>query len=325
LKRRATACCCSNPGTRKITDVNPFMIEFLGYTHEEFVGKELWEIGLFKDQQASRKMFRELREKRFIRYEDLPLKSTTGRTREVGVVANLYEEDTHPVIQCNIRDITDRKAIEEQVRVSEIRYRRLFEAARDGVLLLNPGTRKITDVNPFMIEFLGYTHEEFVGKELWEIGLLRDEQASQEAFRELNEQGLIRYEDLPLETKLGERREVEFVSNRSTDNGHTVIQCNIRDITERKRAEQELVAAKNEISRHPSRWRKRSRNARPSFAKRSANWRRSRTASPMICARRGGPCGDSPRFLRRRIRPNSTRKESSIWKKSRPRRAAWTP
>src|SRR5438094_2160666 len=95
---------------------------------------------------------------------------------------------------------------------SEIRYRRLFEAARDGILILDPATRKITDSNPFMAELLGYSREELLGKELWEIGLLKDEEASREAFRELREKRFIRYEDLPLQTKTGRRREVEFVS-----------------------------------------------------------------------------------------------------------------
>jgi PAS domain S-box-containing protein len=138
------------------------------------------------------------------------------------------------------------------MRASEIRYRRLFEAARDGILLLDPNTRKITDANPFMTELLGYRHEELLGKELWEIGLLEDEKASQAAFRELKTNHFIRYEDLPLRTKAGQSREVEFVSNLYDEDGLEVIQCNIRDITERKRGERELQAAKDVISRHAS-------------------------------------------------------------------------
>src|SRR5271169_1323993 len=92
-------------------------------------------------------------------------------------------------------------------RASEIRYRRLFEAARDGILILDPDTRKIVDANPFMSEFLGYPQEELLGKELWEIGLLKDEEASRAAFRELQEKHYIRYEDLPLQTETGQRRE----------------------------------------------------------------------------------------------------------------------
>ena len=120
---------------------------------------------------------------------------------------------------------------------STTRYRRLFEAARDGILILNAVTGNIIDVNPFMVELLGYSRDEFLGKELWEIGLFVDREASQAAFRELQEKGYIRYESLPLETKSGARWEVEFISNVYQEGRHQVIQCNIRDITERKRAE----------------------------------------------------------------------------------------
>ena len=133
--------------------------------------------------------------------------------------------------------------VKSSLRKSEIRYRRLFEAAHDGVLILDCDSRKITDANPFMYELLGYPRGELVGKELWEIGLLKDEQANLAAFRELQEKGQIRYEDLPLETKSGVKREVEVVANRYEEDGTQVIQCNIRDITERKLAEAALHAS----------------------------------------------------------------------------------
>lgn len=128
----------------------------------------------------------------------------------------------------------------DNLNTSEIRYRRLFESARDGILILNAETRKITDVNPYMMELLGYTREEFLGKELWEIGLLKDEKESATAFKELQENKFIRYEDLPLETKNGKKWEVEFISNVYIENDFPVIQCNIRDITERLNSEEKL-------------------------------------------------------------------------------------
>ena len=136
----------------------------------------------------------------------------------------------------------------DALKISELRFRRLFEAARDGILLLDSDRGRITEANPFMTELLGYTHEEMLGKQLWEIGLLRDKEASQEAFRQLRQEDYIRYENLPLKNQRGERREVEFVSNLYREDGHTVIQCNIRDITERKALERALAAAaaKNE-------------------------------------------------------------------------------
>ncbi len=126
------------------------------------------------------------------------------------------------------------------LRCSETRYRRLFEAARDGILLVDPATRKITDSNPFMSELLGYTREELSGKELWEIGLMKDEQASQSTFRELQSTFYVRYENLPLQSKTGQCHEVEFVSNIYDEDGVNVIQCNIRDITEHKKKEEVL-------------------------------------------------------------------------------------
>jgi PAS domain S-box-containing protein len=141
------------------------------------------------------------------------------------------------------QDIADDLAFRVAIRQSEIRYRRLFEAAHDGVLILDSISRKITDANPFMSHLLGYRHEELLGKELWEIGLLKDEQASQAAFRQLQKDGQVRYEDLPLESKSGGKREVEVVANRYDEDGKQVIQCNVRDITERKRTEGALRAS----------------------------------------------------------------------------------
>lgn len=133
-------------------------------------------------------------------------------------------------------DVTAHKTAQDQVRVSEIRYRRLFEAAHDGVLLLDPATRKITDANPFISKLLGYAHEQLVGKELFEIGLLKDEGSSRKMFRELRKTHQVRYEDLPLVTETGKHQEVEVVANLYDENGRDIIQCNIRDISARKHA-----------------------------------------------------------------------------------------
>jgi two-component system, cell cycle sensor histidine kinase and response regulator CckA len=128
------------------------------------------------------------------------------------------------------------------LEASESRYRRLFEAAQDAILILDaeerPGT--ILDANPFVIDLLGYSLEELVGRELWEIGLFVDKLQSQAAMEQLQKEGYIRYEDIPLETKQGKRVDVEFVSNAYLVDGLKVIQCNIRDITERALAAQAL-------------------------------------------------------------------------------------
>jgi PAS domain S-box-containing protein len=128
------------------------------------------------------------------------------------------------------------------LKVSEARYRRLFETAQDGILLLNAETAQIEDVNPFLIEILGYSHGEFLGKKIWEIGVFKDTALSKEAFNELQATRYIRFDNLPLETKDGRKISVEFVSNVYNCEGIDVIQCNIRDNTKRHLAEIALRA-----------------------------------------------------------------------------------
>jgi PAS domain S-box-containing protein len=128
-----------------------------------------------------------------------------------------------------------------------MRYRRLFETAQDGILILNAGTGQIDDVNPFLTDMLGYTREQLLGNRLWEIGPFKDTKASKAEFRELQREAYVRYDDLPLETCDGRAINVEFVSNLYQVNGGKVIQCNIRDITRRKQAEGKLRASRKRL------------------------------------------------------------------------------
>lgn len=130
-----------------------------------------------------------------------------------------------------------RQSADHALKASEMRYRRLFETAQDGILILNASTGEIDDVNPFLTDLLGYTREQLLGNKLWEIGPFKDTKASIAGFRELQREAYVRYEDLPLETSAGKAISVEFVSNVYQVNGGSVIQCNIRNITERKQAE----------------------------------------------------------------------------------------
>ena len=129
-------------------------------------------------------------------------------------------------------------AMAQAFRASELSYRRLFEAAKDGILILDAETGMIVDVNPFLIELLGFSHEAFLGKKVWELGFFKDIIANQDNFAELQQKEYVRYDDMALETSTGRRIEVEFVSNVYLAGAHKVIQCNIRDISARKRADQ---------------------------------------------------------------------------------------
>ncbi len=130
--------------------------------------------------------------------------------------------------------------LQEKLIASEVRYRRLFESAKDGILILDAETGRIKDVNPYLSELLGYSQEQFIEKKIWEIGFFKDIAANQEKFYELQNRQYVRYENLPLETATGKKINVEFVSNLYFVNKKKVIQCNIRDITIRKEVERAL-------------------------------------------------------------------------------------
>jgi PAS domain S-box-containing protein len=138
---------------------------------------------------------------------------------------------------------SETKNILQALQASETRYRRLFETAQDGILILNAETGEIDDVNPYMIDMLHYSREELLGMKLWEVSPFKDTVLNRAAFEELQDKGYIRYKDLPLETKEGKPVAVEFVSNVYKASGNKVIQCNIRNITERKEMDRKLQEA----------------------------------------------------------------------------------
>ena len=126
------------------------------------------------------------------------------------------------------------------LRASELSYRRLFEAAKDGILILEPHDGRIVDVNPFLVHLLGFSHAEMVGKTVGELSPFKDVVSNQAMLERLQNEGYVRYEDLPLETKDGRHIAVEFVCNLYAAGDLNVIQCNIRDITERRKTEESL-------------------------------------------------------------------------------------
>jgi PAS domain S-box-containing protein len=145
-------------------------------------------------------------------------------------------------VACYFEDISQRVLARQAMEASELRYRRLFETAHDGILILDVADRKITDVNPFMLELLGYPAAHFIGLEMWEIGLLKDRAESEAVMQTLHETGAIRYHNKPLQDRNGWRKPVEIVANIYQEDDHPVIQCNIRDISERERNEAERAA-----------------------------------------------------------------------------------
>ena len=156
-------------------DANPFVTKLLGYSHTEFLGKKLWEISLFKDIAANQDAFRELQAKKYIRYEDLPLQTKDGRTVSVEFISNVYEVGGKEVIQCNIREITQRKQAEDELYKSEEKFRNLVETSPDAITVTDMNGR-ITMANPQSTVMLGYENpQEIIGKNAFEL-IAPDEQ-----------------------------------------------------------------------------------------------------------------------------------------------------
>ena len=131
----------------------------LNYSKEELVGKKLWEIGTFKDIEKSKFAFAELQNNQYIRYENLQLETKDGRLIDVEFVSNVYKVDHTKVIQCNIRDITERKRVETALQNSERMYRAIGESINYGVWVCDPDGRN-TYTSESFLTLVGLTQEQ---------------------------------------------------------------------------------------------------------------------------------------------------------------------
>src|SRR5579859_2886556 len=174
------------------------------------------------------------------RTEQANTRTEQANTRTEQAEARTEQANTRTE-QANTRTEQAEVRSEQAIRASELRYRRLFETAQDGILILDADTGQVVDANPFMKDLLGYSQEEILGRTLWEIGPFKGVAASKITFAQLQQKDCLRYEGLPLETKDGRCVEVEFISNAYLVDQKGLIQCNIRDTTERKRAEAEIL------------------------------------------------------------------------------------
>jgi PAS domain S-box-containing protein len=142
-------------------------------------------------------------------------------------------------------DITDQERAEQQLKNSEIRYRRLFESSLAGIMILDGQSGKILDANPFLTVLLGYTTEELIGKYLWQIGINISTSHSLNAITELLEKGYMHIDDLPVKTRDGKQLFIEAAGVIFTAGNEKIIQINFHDITRRKASEEKLK--ENEI------------------------------------------------------------------------------
>ena len=225
-----------------ITYVSPSLESFTGYKPEELIGTSGFNYIQPADSSKAIYDFGKamLAKEGLTPYSFRVMHKDGSEHILEGVGANLFNNPIVAGFVINVRDMTKRKHAEEELQASEILYRRLFEAAQDGILILDPKTGQIEKVNPYLVNMLHRSYDDFLGKKFWEISPFKDTLLSQSYFQEIQNKGYIHYKDIPLETKEGNQVAVEFVSSVFAVNSKKVIQCNIRNITDRKQMEDEF-------------------------------------------------------------------------------------
>ncbi|OQX16441.1 MAG: hypothetical protein BWK76_11675 [Desulfobulbaceae bacterium A2] len=221
--------------------------QFFKVTPEETVGQRIYDLG---NKQWDIPLLRELLENilpqktTFDDYEVEHDFTTIGRRTMLlnarQIVRGLGKER---IILLAIEDITERKRLENLLSESEERFRRLFETANDGILLLEKREMKIRHANPAITAMLGYSHDECIGKEMKDIGIMNDMGTCAEVLQALNHDGIINYKDVPVQAKAGQVVDTDiYLVDRAL-----LIQCNIRDITDNKQAEKKLRKSENHL------------------------------------------------------------------------------
>ncbi|MFA4825809.1 MAG: PAS domain S-box protein [Methanoregula sp.] len=223
--------------------------EISGYSADEVIGKNIiWKL-IYPNPDYRKKISRTImtiiREHRYFENFDTTIQAKNGEIKTISWNTRAITDETgvlNRYVAIGI-DITKRQLAEKALAESEQRFRRTFDTAKDGLLLLDKETGKISRVNPAIAEMLGYPAVDLVGKSLNEIGILKDREGFLDFREMLNETGFVFFADVPVESREGNHLDTEvYLVDRATQ-----VQCNVRDITRRKQAEIELVRRNEEL------------------------------------------------------------------------------
>jgi two-component system, cell cycle sensor histidine kinase and response regulator CckA len=226
-----------------ITDVNPFLTTLLDFSRDDFLGKTLWDIGACKQIQESKAAFRELQNKKYIRYDNLPLETRSGRRVNVEVVSNVYEENSKSVIQCNIRDIAARKQGEDALRRSEERFSKAFRSNPLAIAILTEPEGRYLDGNEAFLDLLGYQRKEVVGRTAAELEFWAEPLGRGEMIRQLEGDEKVAKHQMRYRTAKGKIRKAEVWAESIEVDGQRCVLAITRDVTEMMQLEAQLRQA----------------------------------------------------------------------------------
>jgi PAS domain S-box-containing protein len=232
--------------TGQITDANPSLIEMIGFNYQELVGKELWEIGVFKNIAVSKEAFIELQNNAYNRFENMPLETKAGMSLDVEFVNNVYVVANKSFIVCLIRDISSRKKTEEALKVSRQFYYAMFEKNQAAQLFINPTTGNIIDANSAATRFYGYSLVQFKAMNLADISSVCPSGNAVAELRKFELEGQSYFQSIH-KTASGEMCAVEIFSSLLLLEGKSYLIATINDITKRKNEEERLTQLNHQL------------------------------------------------------------------------------
>jgi PAS domain S-box-containing protein len=232
----------------KIIDVNEGFTRFTGYTSEEAIGKSAVELGLWANPEEGKRMLGLLKESPGFYNEEFSSCAKSGEVR-VGLFSmELLNIGGRQCRMSVIRDITERKQAEEALRESEEKFATAFRASPDAISIVTVDDGKIIDVNEGFARFTGYTREEAIGKTPTELGLWVEPEEDDRMLSMLKKNPGLSNEEFACYTKSGETRVGLFSTETLNIGGRQCGMSVIKDITERKKIEEQLVVTDRLVS-----------------------------------------------------------------------------
>jgi two-component system CheB/CheR fusion protein len=221
----------------RIRDANRSFYEAMEVPEGKAAGKTVFDVSPRFETPAIRSLFVEL-ERGATELTDVEVEPKPDRRGESGTLLvnarRLQSPDREQLILMAFEDITERK------KAAEARYRRLFESARDGIVIVDAHSGEILDLNPYAEDLFGYRKDDLVGTKLEELESMRSLSNGREVLEQIRERGVLRFDNFPLRTKDDREIALEVIATLYSEGARQAVQLNIRDMSERMKFEREL-------------------------------------------------------------------------------------
>jgi len=222
--------------TGLILDANEAAIKLFGYSYEELLYKKLMEISTepVETEEILRNNLDIITNRMYL--------CKDGSMLPVEVMVTYFEQNNRRFVVVVTRDLTETIESREKLIESEKRYSSIFQNNRAVMVLFDAETGKFIDVNPTACEFYGYPKEKFLNMTIADINIISTSEFFEEVKKISNKESTHLY----LQHKLsnGEIRDVESLTAPMNLLGRKVFYSIVYDITEKRKAELELIAAK---------------------------------------------------------------------------------